>query len=287
MIRLRFWGTRGSTVSPGPATRRYGGNTACVEITGFEKAIPGASRCPDTPRIILDGGTGLLSLQESLMAGPCGQGEGELHILLSHYHWDHIQGIPFFSPLFVPGNRVIFYGISVRDLRRSIERLFTSVYSPHKGAQNVAAYLEYRPLAVTDMNVAGFHLQVASNAHPGDAYTFRLRYGSHTVVYSTDHQSGDRDPSLVALAKGANLWILDAQYTPQERLAHQGWGHSSHLEATRMALMAGVEIAVLFHHNPDHDDRTLDRMHEEAAQMAAQSKTQVVMARDGMAIELR
>ncbi len=139
MIRARLWSTRGSITSPGEANWHYGGNTACVQLSGYQSSEPGAVTHPDNPQLILDGGSGLASLQTRLMKGPCAQGQGELHILLSHYHWDHIIGLPFFVPLLIKGNRIHFYGVSVDDLQTSIERLFTSVYSPVKGVHNVAA----------------------------------------------------------------------------------------------------------------------------------------------------
>jgi phosphoribosyl 1,2-cyclic phosphodiesterase len=288
MIRVRFWGTRGSIVSPGRATRRYGGNTPCVQVVGFQNGEPGAAMRPDNPHVILDGGTGLASLQTTLMGGAWGRGRGELHLLLSHYHWDHIIGIPFFGPLFVKGNRVVFYGASIKDLRSSIERLFTSVYSPLKGIQNVSADLEYRRMEPGGMELAGFQLRAAETRHPGTTLAFHIQYGPHVVIYSTDHEAGDleADSRLVDLARGAHLWILDAPFTQEQRQRREGWGHSSHLEAIKLALEAGVETAVLFHHNSEHDDSTLDRMGLEAAKVAASTRTKVLMARDGMVVEV-
>lgn len=288
MMRVRLWGTRGSITTPGTATLRYGGNTPCVQVLGFQNDTPGAAMHPENPHIVLDGGTGLLSLQRSLMAGPWGQGKGELHFLLSHYHWDHIIGIPFFEPMFRKGNRVTFYGASIKDLRVSIERLFTSVYSPLKGAHNVEADLAYQQLDPEGTEVGGFQIQVAKNQHPGGSLSFRIQYGPHAVVYSSDHAAGepDVDARLVELARGVDLWILDAMFTPEERLRYRGWGQSSHVDAVKLALKAGVGTAVLFHHDPWKDDGMLDRMGSEAVGLAAGTRTQVLMARDGMVVEV-
>jgi ribonuclease BN (tRNA processing enzyme) len=236
----------------------------------------------------LDGGTGLASLQTTLMRGAWGRGAGALHLLLSHFHWDHVIGLPFFRPMFVPGNRIVFYGASVEDLRSGIERLFTSIYSPLEGAENVAAALEYRQVEPKGMEVAGFQVWAVETRHTASALAFRIQYGPHAVVYSPDHGAGDRevDARLVGLARGANLWILDAQYMPQERPDRQSWGHSSHLEALALAVEAGVDMAVLFHHDPAHDDETLDRIGLEAAQATAGTGTQVLMARDGMVVDV-
>ena len=288
MIRVQFWGTRGSIATPGQAMRYYGGNTPCVQLIGFESDEPGAVMHPDNPQLILDGGTGLTDLQTTLMPRAWGQGQGELHLLLSHYHWDHLIGLPFFRPIFVEGNRLIFYGASIKNLRDSIERLFTSVYSPLDGIQNVSAQLEYRQLEDEEMEVANFQIRTAQNRHPGGALSFRIEYGSEAIVYSTDHEAGDPavDSNLVKFATGARLWVLDAQFDTKERQGHEGWGHSSHLEAIELALEAGVETAVLFHHNPDHDDITLDRMASEATEAAAGTQTKVIMARDGLVVNV-
>ncbi|GAB4446108.1 MAG: MBL fold metallo-hydrolase [Anaerolineae bacterium] len=289
MIHIKFWGTRGSITTPGPDTQLYGGNTPCVEVVGFNDPTPGAAIRSTQTRLFLDAGSGLAPLQSWLMAGNCGRGKGELNFLISDYHWDHIIGLPFFAPMFVPGNRVKFHGESVARLQASIERLFVSNYSPHNGVKNVAARLSYHPLALDapPATVAGFQVVATENAHTGKSVSYRLTYGQHTVMYSTDHQAGDPavDARLVALARGVDLWILSAQYTPAERLTHSNWGHSSHLEAVALALEAGVKTVVLFHHDPDHNDHQLDEMHREAI-AAAGNGLRVLMARDGMVVEL-
>jgi phosphoribosyl 1,2-cyclic phosphodiesterase len=288
MIRVRMWGTRGAIASPGQTTRAYGGNTSCVQVLGYQDDVPGAAMHPNNPHLILDGGTGLLSLQEALMAGPWGRGKGRLHFLLSHYHWDHIIGIPFFEPVFRKGNRFTFYGTVIADLRESIERLFTSVYSPLKGAHNVEADFLYRQLEPAGMRVAGFRVSVAECRHSGGALGFRIQYGPHAVVYSPDHAIGDPavDSGLAALARGADLWILNGMFTPDERLRYRGWDQSSHVEAVELALEAKVKTVILFHHDPWKDDKTLDRMGFEAKEVAADTGMEVLMARDGMVVEV-
>lgn len=286
MIRVQFWGTRGGIPAPQRATSRYGGNTPCVQVTGFQDSTPGAAMRSGNPQVILDGGTGLLTMQPTLMRGPVGQGRGELHFLLSHYHWDHIMGIAFFKPLFLPGNRAVFYGSSIEELRTSIERLFTSVYSPHRGTQNLPASLEYRQVALDGMEIAGFHVRAAHNAHQAGSLSFRVQYGPHTIVYTTDHGVGepDIDSSLVELARGVDLWILAAPLSEECKRRYPG-SHSTHLEVTRLALEAEVETAVLFHHG-GYDDGILDRRQLEAAELAKGTKTTVLTARDGMVMEI-
>jgi ribonuclease Z len=288
MIRVHFWGTRGFTASPGKTTLRYGGNTPCVQVMGFQSKEPGAATRPGNPHVILDGSTGLVRLQETLMRGALGRGRGELHILLTHYHWEHLIGLPFFRPMFIKGNRIVFYGNSTAALRFSIERLFTSIYSPLKGARNLAADLEYRRIEPGGMEVAGFQVQAAENRHPGGSLSFRIQYGSQVVVYSTDHEVGNQqvDSRLAELARKAQLWILDTQGASEEWQGHKEESHSSHLDAVKLALETQVETAVLFHHHPNHDDDTLDQMGLEAAELAAGAQTEVLMARDGMVVEV-
>ena len=288
MIRVRFCGTRGTLTTPGKATLRYGGNTPCIQVVGFDGMEPGAAARWDNPQLILDGGTGILSLVRELMRGPCGRGLGELHILLSHFHWDHLLGIPFFTPMFIRGNRIVFYGPSVEAVQSSIERLFTSVYSPVKRVQNVAADLEYRRVEPEGMEIAGFQVRAADNWHQGGCLSFRIAHGRHTVVYTTDHEIGDPavDANLVALARGTDLWVLDAEYGLEERLRRTGWGHSSPSEAVKLAVEAGVRTAALFHHDPQYDDAALDAVGREAAELSAGTGTEVVTARDGMVVEI-
>jgi phosphoribosyl 1,2-cyclic phosphodiesterase len=259
-------------------------------LHGFRSDEPGAVIHPENPHLILDGGSGLDALQPSLMAGACGRGQGELHFLISHYHWDHVIGLPFFRPMFVPGNRINFYGDSIENLRTTIERLFTSNYSPHKGAQNLAADLAYHQvLPGQEMNIAGFRVQAVENRHQGKALTYRIQYGPHMVVYSTDHQTGDQamDAKLVELAQGADLWILDAMVVTSEQWQRQtNQGHSSPQEAVKLALAARVKAVVLFHHDPNHNDKILGHMGFEAAEIAAGTPTRVLIARDGMVIDV-
>ncbi len=287
MIRVKFWGTRGSITSPGRATWHYGGHTPCVELIGFQNDEPGAAIQPSNPHLILDGGSGLAALQTRLMKGACGRGQGELHFLVSHYHWDHLIGLPFFAPIFVKGNWIVFYGDSVKNLQPSIERLFASAYAPQM--QDVGANLAYREVEPGGMDVAGFQVKAAENRHPaGATLSYRIQYGPHVVVYSTDHEAGVQavDTKLVELARGADLWVLDAMFTWEERQQRNGWGHSSYLEAVKLALEAEVKTAVLFHHAPDHDDGILDQIGLEAAKVVDGTQTKVLMGRDGMVVDV-
>ncbi len=288
MIRIQIFGSRGSIATPGTATAKYGGNTACLTVVGCPHRGPGRASDPEAPRLILDAGTGLALLQPELLAGLSGKGRAELFLLLSHFHWDHLIGLPFFAPLFFSGNRVHLYGPRREAVQESVERLFTSVYSPIQGTQNLAAEVSYHALPRQEAELGGFLVATAPNSHPSECLSIRVRYGETTLVYSTDHEAGDADTdsSLVAFARGADVWILDAQYTPDEYESHRGWGHSSFLDAVALARRAGVRRLVLFHHDPSHDDRTLDRIGLQAQDACRDTGLEVLVARDGMLLEV-
>lgn len=284
MIRLEMWGTCGSITSPGPERIRHGGNTSCVQVIGYDNGVPGASGNPDNPRLMLDAGSGLLALQEVLMAGPAGKGNAWLHVMLTHYHWDHVTGLPTFGPLFVPGNRISFYGASRHDLEECISTLFTSAYSPMKGVHNLAADIDYVTSNPKGIFVGGFDVKATRTNHPGTAWAYRLEHNGSSVVYSPDHEAGavGSDKRLVELARGADVWMLDGMYTQEELPKRKGWGHSSHMDAVRLGLEAEVKTLILFHHCPDYSDELLDRMEREAREQAKGSGMEVLSARDGM-----
>ncbi len=138
------------------------------------------------------------------------------------------------------------------------------------------------------MSIADFQVQPAQTNHPAFTLAYRIRYGQNVIVYATDHEAGkaEFDTRLVELAQGADLWILDAQFAPDEQKDRRGWGHSTHLEAVSLAVRAGVKTVILFHHDPEHDDDMLNGMAAAAAEAAAGSGTTVMMARDGLVIEI-
>jgi len=286
MLRVQLWGTRGSITTPGEATSRYGGNTSCVELTYSEHVEPGSAIERDSSHLILDAGSALDDQQAVQMKGPCAQGQGEVHFFLSHYHWDHLMGLPFYTPMFIAGNRIHFYGSSVDDLQSAINRLFTSCYSPSE--DSLQAEFEYHAVEPEGMDVADFHVIATQVCHSSIAFSFRVQCGPTSVVYTPDHEVGDAetDAALIDSARDADVWILNANFTEEEKKSRSGWGHSSHIEATQLALKAGVKTAVLTHHNPDHDDAMLDQMGEEAKELAAGSQTMVRMARDKMVIDI-
>jgi phosphoribosyl 1,2-cyclic phosphodiesterase len=274
-LTVRFWGVRGSVPAPGPRTAAVGGNTSCVEV-----------RC-GSETIVLDAGTGLRNLGERLLASGRPVAAS---ILVSHVHWDHIQGFPFFAPLFRPGTELTLYGHPDQgSLESAMQRQMNAPNFPVQlGA--VPAGLSYgdivlgRPFAVGSAVVRAARLN-----HPGGVIAYRIEYDGRALVFATDTEHyGDRiDRELVALAEGADLLIYDAQYTPEEYAgviggARQGWGHSTWVEGIRVARATGVGSLVLFHHDPAHDDAAISAI-ERAARTVMPG---TVAAREGLEIHL-
>lgn len=279
-IQVRFWGVRGSIATPGPTTVRYGGNTPCLEVRAGQRLI------------ILDCGTGLRGLGNALMAE---RRPIDADIFFSHMHWDHIQGFPFFTPAFIPGNAFRIYG-------------------QNKGEQTVRAVLEGQmtdpnfpvPLSIMRSTLS-FHAIVAGDVvdlgdvrvvttplnHPGGCLGIRIEHAGGAFVYATDTEhdpSGSTlDERLVALAQGADALVYDAMYTDEEYLRGKiGWGHSTYSEALRIARAARVRRLYLFHHDPTHDDDYLDnRLAEARADAGDDPALDVEMAREGERVVIR
>jgi len=253
-VKLRFWGIRGSTPTVDRSTWRYGGNTACVELT-----------TPTGARLILDCGTGLRMLGRHLETTPesC---KIEPHIFVTHYHWDHIQGIPFFSPLYSEQNRFHFYSfrseyLGPDSLKRVFEAQMAHPYFP-VDLSAMSAPREFTEVSGGDrFQVPGASVTARWLHHPQGCLGFRFETSAGTIVYATDNEPGDPklDRSLRDLAAGADIFINDAQFTPEQLAAsRKGWGHSSWLEGVKIAQEVGVKNLVLFHHDPDSADKAVD-----------------------------
>jgi phosphoribosyl 1,2-cyclic phosphodiesterase len=279
-IQVRFWGVRGSIATPGPTTVRYGGNTPCLEVRAGQRLI------------ILDCGTGLRGLGNALMAE---RRPIDADIFFSHMHWDHIQGFPFFTPAFIPGNAFRIYG-------------------QNKGEQSVRAVLEGQmtdpnfPVPLSIMRSAlSFHAITAGDVvelgdvrvvttplnHPGGCLGIRIEYAGGAFVYATDTEhdasGATLDEHLVELARGADALVYDAMYTDEEyQRGKIGWGHSTYSEALRIARAARVRRLYLFHHDPTHDDDYLDnRLAEARADAGDDPALDVEMAREGERVVIR
>ena len=250
-LTVRFWGVRGSVPTPQEGFLGVGGNTSCVEV-----------QAADGTRLILDAGTGIRSLGYALSAETAGE-PGEFHVLLTHFHWDHLQGLPFFAPLFTPDQTVRFYAAT--DVDRLGDFLRGQMCFPYFPVPfvDVAAVTETEriedgvPFQIGPMTIRPFPL-----FHPQGAHGYRIEVDGAVVVYATDYEHGSEvhDAGLCEVAREADLLISDAQYTPDEYALRRGWGHTTWEHAAELAAEAGVGRLALFHHDPAHDDATLERI---------------------------
>ena len=233
---------------------KYGGDTPCVEI-----------RSGDT-LIILDAGTGIRKLGASLLKDSSFNGKG--YIFLTHSHWDHIQGFPFFRPAFVPGNEFFIHGAFKADkrLQDALRGQMGSIYFPITMSDMPSSF-HFVELLEQDVMAGNLMVRARALNHPGGCFGYRITDGKHTVTYCTDTEPypDKTDEKVLELAKGADVFIYDAQFTPEEYVkSHRGWGHSTWQEGIKIAHEANVRRYVLFHHDPYHDDRVIDNIVKEA-----------------------
>lgn len=270
-IEVEFWGVRGSVPSPGADTALVGGNTSCVEIRFGEE------------RLILDAGTGLRMLGDRIA-----QRKDHLshttRILLSHVHWDHVMGLPFFAPLYAPGASIeIATGPTAAPLRDVLGRLMSSPCFPVDFAKLPSEIACYDLGARRRFSSGPFEITVAPLSHPDPVYAYRIEVGGRAVVYATDTEHGDApDERLVELARGADLLIYDAQYLPEEFPMKKGWGHSTYAAGAEIAAAAGVRTLALFHHDPARSDDDVSAIVKRAREVFPTA----VAAREGMRLAL-
>ncbi|OGR95769.1 MAG: hypothetical protein A2016_08730 [Elusimicrobia bacterium GWF2_62_30] len=285
-LYVRFWGTRGSCPAPGAATARYGGNTACTEV-----------RVGDMP-LILDCGSGMRDLGNALVK-EFGERPINGHIFVGHTHWDHIQGFPFFAPLYNPRNSFTLY--SVHGAHGTLESVFrgsmASDYFPIPLA-SLASRLRFvemsGPVDLGAAKVSFTHLN-----HPGICIGFRIDSQGRAVTYLSDHESftrlnGESDTSgrnearISEFARGSDLLIREAQYTEEEYSRRKGWGHSTFDDAVAGALSTGARRLAVFHHDPDHNDEMMDAHVKYCRDLASRGggTLDCFAARDGLRIDL-
>ena len=250
-IRAKFWGERGSIPTPMQENLGYGGNTTCVEIRSGSDIL------------IIDGGTGVRQLGLSLIQEftSC-----KLHFLTTHFHWDHIQGLPFFAPLFSPSNEVTFHSRHApTQIEEILEGQMTQPYFPvdfhFLAAKRHFAGLTSEPHRHGSLSVQAFPMN-----HPQGASGYRIERDGAVIVHASDLEHGDPrfDRILRDHAQDADILIMDAQYTPDEYATKKGWGHSTWLEATRVARDSNVKQLVLFHHDPSRSDHAMDQIVSDA-----------------------
>jgi phosphoribosyl 1,2-cyclic phosphodiesterase len=288
-LTVRFWGTRGSIPSPGRDTVRYGGNTPCVEL-----------RTEDGRLVILDAGTGIRELGRSLLERANGAAiEGD--IFLTHAHWDHIQGIPFFAPLFRKGNHFTIWGS--KSLQMSIDRVVRDQMSPEVfpvSFEELQARIDFQELAEEHRTGHGYEVAALAVRHPGGALGYRFwdgDVGPRSLVYVSDNELSaratyDDRPNwrerLVDFARGAAVLVHDTMFTAQEYDAFVGWGHSTYEDAVALAIDAEVEKLVLFHHRPERTDDEVDQCVANCRALVASkgARLEVVAAAEGMSLKI-
>jgi CheY-like chemotaxis protein len=293
-MRIRFWGTRGSLPKPGKSTLRYGGNTSCVEVRTAAGTL-----------IVLDCGTGAHELGQALLESEPRPLRG--HLLISHTHWDHIQGFPFFAPLFIHETEWDIYapgGLGKR-LEETLAGQMEYTYFPVT-LEQLDATVRYHDLVEGAFEVAEVHVAARFLNHPALTLGYRLEVGGASLVYAVDHEphachhTDDRDPHAVRpvhqedrrhieFLAGADLVIHDATYTLEEYPKRVGWGHSPVEYAVDVAVAAGVRRLALFHHAPLRDDDAVDRLVVESrarARARGGSALEIFAAAEGQLVEL-
>jgi len=273
-LQVRFWGVRGSTPTPARQNLRYGGNTSCLEVrTGRGNLF------------IVDCGTGFRQLGQALEQ-EFKRRPIQARIFLSHYHWDHIQGIPFFTPLYHERNRFLFHGFpfQAESVQAALEGQMANPYFPVKmdvmqAQRHIFAMEEEDHVHYDDLVITSRRLH-----HPQGCLGFRLESNGKVFTYATDNEPGDSegDRNVRELAEGADVLLYDAQYLPREMKHYQGWGHSSWQEGVKIAKECKVKKLVLFHHDPDRSDKQVD----EILATAKDHFDNVVAAKEGLTLKL-
>ncbi len=276
---VTLWGTRGSVPAPGPATVRYGGNTPCVEV-----------QLIDGTELILDAGTGIRALGQKLVR----EGRrGPIFVLMSHAHWDHVHGFPFFQPAYEEG-----WQIHVAGSSHSIKAIKDLLYTQMDGLSfpvefgQLRAEITFMDMGDSVTRIRSATLQLGMCSHPGGCCCFRISDDSEgTLLHATDNElrAAGRDgearrTTLAGLCEGVDVLIHDAQFLPEEMPTHAGWGHSSYEDVIDMAAEAGVKRVVLFHHDPDRTDEQIDELSWRARDYVASRGHNLICdaAREGM-----
>lgn len=272
---VQFWGVRGSIPCPGNETVRYGGNTSCIEMRVAGK------------RLIFDGGTGLRMLAKSMEPHL----PQEAYLFFTHYHWDHIQGVPFFTPVFTPGNCLHVYGAVPPDSGSMQQHFWERVLHINSMVheQPIQADMKFYDLLCGDkITIDDITIETGPLNHPNGAVGYRVTWLGHSVFYCTDteHYPDRLDENVLHLAREADVLIYDSMYTNEEynnpKSPKVGWGHSTWEEGLKVAEAAGVKQLVVFHHDPNHNDDFLDKLD---VQVKAASPN-AVLAREGLIIDI-
>ena len=279
-IQVEFWGVRGSVPSPGPTTTRYGGNTSCVSITADDKIL------------ILDAGTGIRNLGSAIISKP----DLEIFVIVTHSHWDHIQGFPFFTPIYQPNRPVhMFPTLHKKNvvLASLIDQMDGAHFpiTPDQVPSNFNFVTE-NPLEFLESN--GFHLEMVPMNHPGKAFGYKITIDDKVICYFTDNEIDPPYEKSIELneltnqCRNADILIHDAQYTEDDMPLKHGWGHSLISQVTELGKSAEVKNLVYYHHDPERTDDLLDKELEKAAKTLKEngSSVQPYFAYEGLKLTL-
>ena len=297
-IRIKFWGTRGSIAVPSAETLRYGGNTTCVEVRA------------DGEIIVLDAGSGIrplgLALAEEFQAQPI-----NLSLFITHAHWDHIQGFPFFKLAYDPKNEIRIFGFdgAGATFPQILAQPMKAPFFPI-AMRELSAKMDINKLTEMNCSIGKLEIRAAFVNHPGICAGYRIFTSAGSIAFLPDHEpyefflhstkgnqlnseeakktASDERASLVEFLRGSDILILDAQYTDEEYETHVGWGHGSISSAVSLALDAEVQKLLLFHHDPNHDDWTVEAMEKSARELVAKSGSllEIAAAQEGSEILL-
>jgi phosphoribosyl 1,2-cyclic phosphodiesterase len=298
---LRFWGVRGSYSAPFESHLAVGGNTSCVEIR------------VDDSILVCDAGTGVIPFGNELIKQSKIR---ELLVILTHYHWDHICGLPFFVPAFVPDWKIHIFGPgkSGRDIAEFVSAQMRAPYFP-VGTETWLANVNYiSPSETHELNHGPINITYTSVHHPGTTYGYRIRVNDKTILYISDNEcqylnkairqkygefnreeqelydamQKEEYESELKLIEGADILIHDAQYTKEDYDRKRGWGHSCYIDTVNTAIDAGVKELYLYHHDPNYDDKMIDRIYQHALQIIKDrsSMLECRVAREGIQIDL-
>lgn len=298
---LRFWGVRGSYAAPFASHLQVGGNTSCVEIRQGNHVL------------ICDAGTGIIPLGNQLLQQ---SDVRELMIILTHYHWDHVCGLPFFVPAFMPDWKIRFFGPGDdnKEVEKHVSAQMRAPYFP-VGTESWLADIGYlSPNNNNELSYGPISIQYSNVHHPGTTYGYRIKINGKTVIYISDNECKfieksvtqrkselneeeqtiyddmvrEEHASELVLIKDADILIHDAQYTPEDYRKKRGWGHSCYIDTINMAIDAGVRELYLYHHDPNYDDEAINTIHRESEKIIKERKAamQCHIAREGVRIDL-
>ncbi len=281
-MRAKIYGVRGSIPTPGPTTLRYGGNTVCVSAT-----------LADGTRLFLDAGTGVRALGKDLLRD---QHRGPVHFLLSHRHYDHIIGLPFFEPIYTPDLHLVVHPVEneVQERRRARAEIFDGIQTPMKLA-DLPSRVDFHPSEGDVWTIGSARVTRIKLNHPGGAQGFRITDADgSSLTYLTDNElfpPGTPRTTLeeqAAFAAGTGLMIVDSQYLPEDLPAKRGWGHSTVPQVLQLGREAQPHTLLLFHHDPDRTDDALDQIGEQAAEFASEQMERgpILVAREGMVFDV-